>query len=126
MLLNIPLKLTLCLAFIFTAPPATAKGSGEKRLTTQAQFQAAVLGYDLKRAFITLTVTADGKITGRAFGRAVTGDWTWQDGYFCRSMLWGDRDIGYNCQEVRQNGDTLTFQSDRGTGMAADFTRTAP
>ena len=48
---------------------------------------------------IKLKIMEDGRIEGKAVGRDIVGDWEWQDGFFCRSMFWGERDIGYNCQE---------------------------
>ena len=53
---------------------------------------------------LSLSVLPDGRISGEAVGRPVTGNWAWQDGYFCRDMDWGDRDIGYNCQLVEVAG----------------------
>ena len=58
---------------------------------------------------------------GRAFGAPVTGAWTWQGGYFCRDLFWNGDDLGYNCQLVEENGDTLRFTSDQGSGMSADL-----
>jgi len=71
---------------------------------------------------LTLSVTADGAIQGRAAGRDVTGDWSWQEGYFCRKMMWGEREIPYNCQLVEiRNGDEMRFTVDRGAGDSATF-----
>ena len=71
---------------------------------------------------ITLEVQPDGRINGRALGRPVTGAWRWQEGYFCRDLMWGERDLGPNCQEVTVRGQTLRFTSDKGTGRFADLT----
>ena len=70
---------------------------------------------------IKVTVTPDGHINGKAYGRPVKGKWKWSDGYFCRDLSWGKMDLGPNCQEVRVNGKTVRFQSDRGTGRFADL-----
>ncbi|MCV6597569.1 MAG: dihydrodipicolinate reductase [Mangrovicoccus sp.] len=85
------------------------------------EFVAAISGKDLTRTGIRLIVSPEGQITGRAFGRKVTGDWRWQDGYFCRDLNWGAQDLGYNCQMVQQNGSALRFTSDRGAGAYADL-----
>lgn len=71
---------------------------------------------------ITLEVQPDGRINGKALGRPVTGAWRWQEGYFCRDLMWGERDLGPNCQEVTVQGQTVRFTSDRGTGRYADLT----
>ena len=70
---------------------------------------------------LTLNVTDDGRIEGRAIGRPITGTWSWQDGYFCREMVWGERPIEYNCQLVEASGSTMRFTTDRGDGNYADF-----
>ncbi len=70
---------------------------------------------------IKLKIMEDGRIEGKAMGRDVVGDWEWQDGFFCRSMFWGERDIGYNCQEVSINNKKIKFISDRGLGASAKF-----
>jgi hypothetical protein len=90
-------------------------------LRDQGAFVGLIEGRDLKRFGIRLEVTPEGEIKGDAFGRPVTGAWRWQDGYFCRDLYWGERDLGPNCQEVQVNGETLRFISDRGEGMFADL-----
>ena len=90
-------------------------------LRDQRAFVGLIEGRDLTRFGIRLEVTPAGEIRGNAFGRPVTGAWRWQDGYFCRDLYWGERDLGPNCQEVRVNGETLRFISDRGEGIYADL-----
>jgi hypothetical protein len=92
------------------------------KVADRDQFMGLVNDKTLARSLIQLSVNADGSITGRGSGRAVTGTWTWEGGYFCRNLKWGQRDLGYNCQEVSAEGTTIRFQSDRGTGDSADFT----
>lgn len=84
-------------------------------------FVALVSGKSLVRTGITLTVGPDGSIKGRAFGRAVRGEWSWRAGYFCRDLYWGRRALGYNCQSVLIDGGVLRFVSDRGKGPFADL-----
>ena len=92
-----------------------------ERITNRDAFVTVIQAGQLRRVGINLTVTPDGSISGRGFGYNVTGQWTWQDGYFCRSLAAGDWDLGYNCQQVSVDGETVRFQSDRGTGDFADF-----
>jgi hypothetical protein len=99
--------------------PATAQQFEPVR--EQAAFVEVVTGRQLTRFGIQLQVTPAGEIRGRAFGRPVTGAWLWRDGYFCRDLFWGERDLGPNCQEVRIDGDTVRFISDRGDGIYADL-----
>lgn len=91
------------------------------QVTDRDRFVSLISGKDLTRLGIRLTVTPDGQIRGRAFGRDVTGAWRWKGGYFCRDLYWGSMDLGPNCQAVRMKGDTLRFISDQGTGQFADL-----
>jgi hypothetical protein len=52
------------------------------------RFVSLVNGRELRRFGIRLTVTPDGDIIGQAFGSPVTGEWTWEGGYFCRDLFW--------------------------------------
>lgn len=92
------------------------------KVTQKQDFERLVVGKDLTIFGIRVTVTPEGMIDGRAYGRDVTGKWSWQDGYFCRDLYWGKRDLGPNCQEVRVDGRTVRFTSDRGAGQSADLT----
>ena len=85
-------------------------------------FITAVKDKTLKRPLIRLEVTEDGKITGRAAMLSVTGQWTWENSYFCRDLFWGSRNLGYNCQQVSRSGKKIRFTSDKGEGDFADFT----
>ncbi len=107
------------LAMLIVAP---ASAEAFQKISDKNRFVQAVQNKELTRMGIGLDVTPDGKIIGRAFGRDVRGNWTWQDGYFCRDLYWGQRDLGYNCQEVKLHGQTIRFTSDRGTGQFADLT----
>ena len=85
------------------------------------QFKEIVTGKTLTRPLVRIEVTADGSIEGSGVRWAVTGNWSWRDGYFCRSLFWGGDDLGYNCQEVRINDSRIQFTSDRGAGDSAIF-----
>ena len=90
-------------------------------ITNRSDFENLVIEKKLKRFLISLSVTSDGKIKGSAAGRNVTGDWDWIDGFFCRTLLWGARELKYNCQLVTFDGKRLRFTSDRGKGQSASF-----
>lgn len=90
-------------------------------VTDQGSFLSLVEGKTLTKLGISLDVDSAGGITGRAFGRAVSGRWWWDDQYFCRSLSYGGEDLGENCQQVLVNGRTVRFVADRGTGEMADL-----
>ncbi|MEM9523070.1 MAG: dihydrodipicolinate reductase [Pseudomonadota bacterium] len=106
------------LAFALSAP---AIAQDFRTIDKKAEFVKAVRGKTLTRFGITLNVSTEGQIDGRAFGRPVSGGWAWKGGFFCRDLYWGERGLGYNCQRVKLNGRTIRFISDRGAGMYADL-----
>lgn len=91
------------------------------KVDAHSEFVRLVSGKTLSRPFIDIVVTPDGRIQGTGARWEVTGQWSWQDGYFCRSLFWGGDDLGYNCQEVRAADGRLRFTSDQGAGRSAVF-----
>lgn len=109
------------IAALLVGWPAVAAAQEFRAVTDRAGFLALVEGRSLtQRLFgVALQVTADGRIAGEAMGGAVTGSWTWQDGFFCREMAWGDRVFDMNCQAVAVGGDLIRFTADQGQGDEA-------
>jgi hypothetical protein len=71
---------------------------------------------------LSLTLSPDGVISGKALGWGITGRWRWEDGFFCRDMDWSGMAIPFNCQLVEARGETeLRFTVDRGAGESASF-----
>ncbi|MBL4916956.1 dihydrodipicolinate reductase [Szabonella alba] len=101
--------------------PVSAFADGFSDVRGKQEFLGLVNGKALTRLGISLNVTPNGQIEGRAFGQPVTGAWRWSDGLFCRDLYFGSRDLGANCQLVQRNGDTLRFISDAGRGQFADL-----
>ena len=104
--------------FFLIASPIIAS---ETTISESPDFEKLVKDKKLERFLISLSVTDDGKIEGSAAGRDVSGDWNWIDGYFCRTLMWGERELKYNCQKVTFDGKRLRFISDRGAGQSASF-----
>lgn len=93
------------------------------RVSEESSFIALIDGKALSNRLygITLNVAPTGTIVGDALGWDIDGNWTWQDGFFCRQMAWGGDPIPYNCQLVEARGDEIRFTSDQGTGDATSF-----
>ncbi len=115
------MRLIFALGFLSSIFFSSAASAELKRITDRSEFVTIVEGRSLTRPLIKLFVTADGNITGSGATLPVSGSWTWKDGFFCRDMTWGKRELGYNCQEVRADSVTIRFTSDQGTGDFADF-----
>ena len=112
----------LSLAFGFAATLAAGSASAELTIvSSQSDFVRLIAGKTLSRPLVKIEVSEDGRISGKGARWAVTGDWMWRDGFFCRSLYWGGLGLGYNCQEVRVNEGRVRFISDRGIGDYADF-----
>lgn len=114
------MKYLLCFAFLI-ATSSMALAESFERVDQKDSFVSLVKDRALTRLGIRLNVDENGKITGRAFGRKVTGQWKWNGGYFCRDLYVGGDELGANCQMVQVNGNTVRFTSDRGEGIYADL-----
>ena len=112
-------QLIAAILLILIANSVTA----QETLTEKPEFLKAVAGHilEIRLLRVQLKVLDSGTITGKAFGRGVTGTWEWKDRFFCRSMAWGDRELAYNCQQVATDGRSLIFTSDEGSGRSAKF-----
>jgi hypothetical protein len=106
------------LAILVAATPAFADF---RPIHEESMFRALVEGRELTRFGVRLEVLPQGQITGRGFGMRVGGEWEWRDGYFCRTLEFGQSGDPYNCQLVLQDGNTLRFISDQGQGDQADL-----
>ena len=110
--------LSLIVAMLLGAGVAQAQSV---KVETRAQFVQAVDGRTLSRPMNSLRVMPGGTITGRGMVREVSGTCTWRDGYFCRDLFWGGSPMGFNCQEVRLEGQDIRFMPDGGIGDFAGF-----
>lgn len=112
---------SICIGLLLAAP---VWAEGFQTVRDKSTFLSIIEDRDLRIPLwgITLDVKPDGQIRGEALGRPVTGAWRWQGGYFCRDLMWGERDLGPNCQEVKVQGQTVRFTSDKGKGRFADLT----
>jgi len=110
----------LALGLVLTlALPAAAQAF--ERIRDADRFARLIDGRELARTGIRLQVLPQGQIAGRGLGYPVTGEWRWQDGYFCRTLDWGGSDLGHDCQAVLAQGSRVRFVAERGAGRWADF-----
>lgn len=112
----------LALTLATLALPAWA--DGYEPVKEKDEFVALIDGKVLRNYLygIRLSVLEEGRIEGSAIGWSIEGNWTWQDGYFCRELSWGGDPIPYNCQLVEARGDErIRFTVDQGAGDSASF-----
>lgn len=112
----------IIIALVLTLIPSFA--AAFERVNDQQTFVSLISDKTLSNRLygVTLNVSPDGSIAGGAWGWDITGNWTWDNGFFCRDMAWGGDSIGFNCQLVEaRNGNELRFISDQGAGDQASF-----
>ena len=100
------------------ATPAAAELS---KVNSAAEFKNIVSGKTLTRPLVRLNVGSNGMISGRGATWDISGNWTWKNGYFCRSLEWGGDDLGYDCAEVKASARKIRFTTKQGAGDSADF-----
>jgi hypothetical protein len=113
------MRVILFLLLATLASPAIA--GDYARVSDRGTFVNLVGGKSLTSLGVSLTVSPSGSISGRAFGSTVSGAWTWNNGYFCRTLKAGDKVFARNCQLVQQNGDRIRFIADKGAGETANL-----
>ncbi|MDO8883165.1 MAG: dihydrodipicolinate reductase [Pseudotabrizicola sp.] len=112
------------LALLICVLPALTLANTAGPIRDKTAFLSFVQGKELRIGLynLSLKVTPDGKITGSALGWGISGNWVWQDGYFCRDMDWSGYAIPFNCQLVEaMDASRLRFTSDKGQGQSASF-----
>ena len=114
------MKLILFMFFVSLGAKAFPDGKFNK-IVSETDFLELVDGYTLVRPLIKLVVQNDGSISGKAAFRPVHGKWFLDNELFCRTLFWGERDLGLNCQLVQHDGKVVRFTADAGTGAFADF-----
>ncbi|MEM7711420.1 MAG: dihydrodipicolinate reductase [Pseudomonadota bacterium] len=108
----------LVLALLLALPmPAWAAGP----VSSREGFLSLVEGRRLVGDGVSLMVEPDGRITGRGLGLQISGNWTWEDGLFCRTLDTAVRDFPRDCQTVEHRGTSLRFTANGGDGDVADL-----
>ena len=95
--------------------------AGSTKIDDKSEFLKVIKGKTLTRTLIKIRVSSAGSISGRGASWDLNGKWTWKNGYFCRNLIWGGTELGYNCQEVGLSNGKLRFTSDQGRGDSAEF-----
>lgn len=114
----------LVFAVLLACLPGLALANEFETIRDKDKFLSLIDGKELRIGLynLTLKVTPDGRITGRALGWGISGQWKWEDGHFCRDMDWSGYPIPFNCQLVEtRNGREMRFTSDMGKGDSASF-----
>lgn len=113
-----------CLLVLLLCLPFPAAADDFQPVKDKTRFLDLVQNRELRINLydLSINVLPDGRIAGSALGWGITGQWAWEDGYFCREMDWSGMEIDYNCQLVEADGaEKLRFTVDQGKGDSATF-----
>jgi len=114
--------MALLLAPVFYLDPMSAAAQTNQWIREENEFINLIDGKTLNRFLIKLSVGKDGTISGTGAGIDVKGNWYWQGDYFCRSLFWGEKNLGSDCQKVELINQKLFFTADQGSAATAGFT----
>ena len=104
-----------------TAEAPAAPSPDEGRLTTENEFRAAVAGMTIVWEHGSATIHEDGTVTGTVAGQELTGTWSWQGEFYCRSIKISNITVPDDCQVLILSGDELIVIGDRGMGDSNVF-----
>ena len=95
---------------------ASAANSGKKKIETEQEFRDVIVEKRLSNKHGYSVVHEDGTLSGEFGGKEVTGTWSWDGKYFCRTAKVGSKNFPLNCQTITVSGDKVTFGRNKGLG----------
>ena len=95
---------------------ASAASSGKKKIETEEEFREVIVEKRLSSEYGYSMVHEDGTLSGDFGGKELTGTWSWDGKYFCRTARLGSKKFPLNCQTVTVKGDKVTFGRNKGLG----------
>ena len=100
---------------------ASAANSGKKKIETEQEFRDVVVEKRLSNKHGYTMVHEDGTLSGDFGGKKMTGTWSWDDKYFCRTAKLGSKKFPLNCLTVTVSGDKATFRRNKGMGKRTKY-----
>lgn len=99
----------------------SAAGSGKKKIETEQEFRDVIVERRLSSKHGYSMVHEDGTLSGDFGGKKLTGTWSWDGEYFCRTAKLGSKKYPLNCQAVTVSGDKVTFRRNKGLGKRSKY-----
>ena len=90
--------------------------AADERITTEQEFRATAVGKKMVTKGGYVNFGEDGSLSGEFSGKKLTGKWSWEDGYFCRTVKLGGKDRGHDCQVVLATEDGVVLHRKKGQG----------
>ena len=100
---------------------SSATVTGKRRITTEQEYRDAVVGKKFGNKHGYFVVHEDGTFTGKFDSKKMTGEWTWEGEFFCRSGKLGTRKIKRDCQAIFLEGDAMTGHRKKGKGKKVTY-----
>lgn len=107
-----------CFAGLAMSP---AMAASFKRIKSAEDFNSKVVGQKLTSEAGFFIIEASGKISGELNKHKAVGAWKWNQGFWCRTIKIGARDLGSNCQTIEVTQDQVKFTRDQGKGDETIF-----
>ena len=115
-------RLGISSSLAILATVVALKGALAEEITTKEQFLAEIVGKRLVQDDSWVIISPDGRVTGKGPGKGdIAGEWTWDQGYYCRKITIDDEPFPRNCQEVTLEGDVVSFIHDKGQGITVSW-----
>ena len=106
----------LVLAACYSIQQVSAADS-KVRIATEQEFREIAVGKKLVyKVGEYVFLHDDGKMSGYFGGKKLTGKWSWEDEYYCRTGKSGKKKLGHDCQIVELSGNRLIFIREKGKG----------
>ncbi|MDD9724565.1 hypothetical protein PVV74_03755 [Roseovarius sp. SK2] len=96
------------------ALPASA--SDFERVETKAEFDRVIVGRKAVASWGWVISQPNGTVVGQVDGEKAAGSWEWKNGFWCRTISFGSKDMPHDCQAVFHKGSTAIFIRDKGQG----------
>ena len=91
------------------------------RITTEQEYREVVVGKKTSNKHGWAVAHEDGSMSGDFGGRKLTGPWTWEGEYLCRSGKLGKKELPRDCLVVIVSGDKLTVIGKKGKGKKRKY-----
>ena len=109
-------KMSVLAIVLLSISPTSAIAEDFERIKTKADFDRTLVGRKGSASWGWVTSRPDGTIVGAVNGESATGSWEWKNGFWCRTISWGESKQPYDCQAVFHKGNTAVFIRNRGQG----------
>lgn len=107
------------LSFVAAGPAAAAS----KKIKSESEFKKIVVGHKMAMGDNVMTITADGKMSGKLLGKKAVGAWKWSGTKFCRAVKTSEHEWPSACQNVSYEGNQITFANSDGSGTPAVWSK---